>query len=80
MPAHSAFIADAHPNAHLPATPEPTMNREFQPTSKRTRLAAILVAVLCTVLVGSGIDGLAGHFYGQAIEQATSGHITLAQR
>lgn len=56
------------------------MNREFQPTSKRTRLAAILVAVLCTALVGSGIDGLAGHFYGQAIEQAASGHITLAQR
>jgi hypothetical protein len=42
------------------------MNRNFETSSKRTRIAAALVAVLCSVLVASGIEGLAGHYQAQS--------------
>ncbi len=57
------------------------MNRNFETTSKRTRIAAALVAVLCTALVGSGIEGLAGYFQDQGHTQlAAKTQAKVAQR
>jgi len=57
------------------------MNRNFQTTSKRTRIVAACIAVLCTVLVGSGIEGLAGHFQSQSQTQmAGQSPAKVAQR
>ncbi len=55
------------------------MNRDFETTSKRTRIAGVLVAVLCTVLIGSGIDGLAGYLQNGKTQLALQGS-TIAQR
>jgi hypothetical protein len=55
------------------------MNRKYQPSPKRVYFAAALVAVLCSVLLGSAIQGLAGHY--QALGQmAAHGQTTVAQR
>ncbi len=61
------------------------MNRNFDTsfpkTTKRTRIAAALVAVLCTVLIGSGIDGLADYVQGQsAVQMAAKTQPVVAQR
>lgn len=42
------------------------MNRNFQASTRRTRVALALVAVLCSVLVASGIEGLAGYYQAQS--------------
>jgi hypothetical protein len=55
------------------------MNRKFEPTPKRARIALGLVAVLCSVLLGSAIQGLAGHYHGQS-HVAGKAHTTVAQR
>jgi hypothetical protein len=55
------------------------MNRKYEPTAKRTRVALALVAVLCSVLLGSAIQGLAGHYHGQT-QMAAHGQTTVAQR
>ncbi len=53
----------------------------LKPTSKRTRIAAALVAVLCTALVGSGIGGLADYFQGQSeMQMAAKIQPVVAQR
>ncbi len=57
------------------------MNRNFETTTQRTRIVAALVAVLCTVLVGSGIEGLAGYFQDQGQTQmAAQSQARVAQR
>ncbi len=61
------------------------MNRNFETsfpkTTKRTRIAAALIAVLCTVLIGSGIEGLAGYFQGQSeMQMAAQAPAQVAQR
>jgi hypothetical protein len=57
------------------------MNRSFEATTRRTRIAAALVAVLCTVLIGSGIEGLAGYFQDQGQAQmAGQAPAKVAQR
>ncbi len=57
------------------------MNRSFETTTKRTRIAAALVAVLCTALVGSGIGGLADYFQGQSeMQMAAKIQPVVAQR
>lgn len=38
------------------------MNRNFQASTRRTRIAVALVAVLCTTLVAGGIEALIGHY------------------
>jgi hypothetical protein len=55
------------------------MNRKYEPTAKRARIALGLVAVLCSVLLGSAIQGLAGHYHSQS-QMAAHGQITVAQR
>ncbi len=54
------------------------MNRDFQASSKRTRAAFAIAAALISVLIGSGIDGLAGHYHGKA-ELAGQPPVVLAQ-
>jgi hypothetical protein len=57
------------------------MNAKFEVTAKSTRIAVALVAVLCAALIGSGIDGLAGHYHSQA-QMAAQDQVqaTVAQR
>ncbi len=57
------------------------MNRNFETTTQRTRIVAALVAVLCTVLVGSGIGGLAHYVQGQSeLQMAAKVQPVVAQR
>lgn len=55
------------------------MNRNFQATSKRARATFAIAAVLVSVLIGSGIDGLAGHYQGTA-QMASNTPVVVAQR
>ncbi len=57
------------------------MNRNFETTTQRTRIVAALVAVLCTVLVGSGIGGLAHYVQVQSeLQMAVKVQPVVAQR
>jgi ABC-type microcin C transport system permease subunit YejE len=55
------------------------MNRNYEASSKRARATFAIAAVLISVLIGNGIDGLAGHYHGKA-ELASQPPVTLAQR
>jgi hypothetical protein len=55
------------------------MNRNFQATSKRARATFAIAAVLVSLLIGSGIDGLVDHYQGKT-ELAGQSPVTLAQR
>ena len=55
------------------------MNRSFQATSKRARATFAIAAVLVSVLIGSGIDALAGHYQSQG-ELASLPAVKVAQR
>jgi hypothetical protein len=57
------------------------MNAKLEVTAKSTRIAVALVAVLCAALIGSGIDGLTGHYHSQA-QMAAQDQVqaTVAQR
>ncbi len=60
-----------------------TLDTSFGKRTNRTRIAAGLVAVLCTVLIGSGIEGLAGYFQDQGQAQgqmASQPQARVAQR
>lgn len=48
------------------------MNREFTPTTKSSRLVIALAAVVSTLLVLGGIDGLAGHYSAPGAQLATT--------
>lgn len=45
------------------------MNRPFEASSKRARIAFGLVAVLITLVLAGGIDGLADHYQAQTMAQ-----------
>ena len=55
------------------------MNRKFEPTSRRVRATFAIAAVLVSLLLGSGIDGLADHYHG-ATQVASGAPVVLAQR
>lgn len=57
------------------------MNRNYQATSKRARATFAVAALLVSVLIGSGIDGLADHYQSQsATQQAAQVPTVVAQR
>lgn len=51
------------------------MNRSYKPTSRLIRAVLAAAALLATVLVAGGIEGLAGHYQGQS--QASTGQSLL---
>lgn len=55
------------------------MNRNFQATSKRARATFAIAAVFVSLLIGSAIDGLAGHYQSSAL-MASNTPVVLAQR
>jgi hypothetical protein len=55
------------------------MNRNFQATSKRARATFAIAAVLVSVLIGSGIDGLVDHYQGTT-QMASNTPVVVAQR
>lgn len=46
------------------------MNRPFRASSKRARIACGLVALLLSLVLAGGIDGLADHYQGQTMAQS----------
>jgi hypothetical protein len=48
------------------------MNREFTPASKQSRTVSAIAAVVCTLFVMSGIEGLASHYHAPAVQLATA--------
>lgn len=48
------------------------MNRPFQASSKRARIAFGVVAVLITLVLAGGIDGLADHYQAQTMAQGVA--------
>jgi hypothetical protein len=55
------------------------MNRKFESTSRRTRATFAIAAMLVSLLIGSGIDGLVDH-YQAASQMASSAPVVVAQR
>ena len=55
------------------------MNRNFEPTPNRTRAAFAIAAAVVSLLIGSGIEGLAGH-YQEASQLASRAPLAVAQR
>jgi hypothetical protein len=48
------------------------MNREFAPASKRSRTVSAIAAVVFTLLVMGGIEGLAGHYHAPGPQVAST--------
>ena len=55
------------------------MNRKYEAISGRARAAFAIAAILASLLIGSGIDGLADHYQG-AVQLASRAPVVVAQR
>jgi hypothetical protein len=55
------------------------MNRKYEPTSRRARATFATAAVLVSLLIGSGIDGLVDHYQGTT-QVASNAPVVVAQR